>query len=63
MIPATKWLNATTDKIFLLDYDKFSLFRVVQRPGKSGDREFNIHQINSCPISLPTAKQDQAILR
>ena len=58
MIPAIKWLNSANNKLFVLESDNYTLYRVDSQ-NIDGYNISNIQQINSCPTTLPSAKQDQ----
>uniref|UniRef100_A0A1I8C3V9 Zinc_ribbon_16 domain-containing protein n=1 Tax=Meloidogyne hapla TaxID=6305 RepID=A0A1I8C3V9_MELHA len=64
MLPAVKWLNSNTNKLFVLDQDMFSLCRVVEDKNDfnslHGDtNRLNIKQLNTCAV----ARQEQDTLR
>lgn len=62
MIPAIKWLNsANNNKLFVLESDIYILYR-VDSTNTDGHNISNVHQINSCPTTLPSAKQEQVLV-
>ena len=61
MIPDIKWLNSTGNKLFVIDADAYTLYRVIEEKNDS-IKEFRAQQIVSCSPSLPIIKQEQVFL-
>ena len=57
MQSSVKWLNPPFDnKIAILEQDTFTLSEVTS---KDENGSYNVNQVNSCPTSVLTAKQEQ----
>jgi hypothetical protein len=61
MFPTLKWLNSTSNKLFTIDTDTYTLFRLVdkKKDKDDGQQQLIVNQVNSRPASLPIAKQEQ----
>ncbi|CAK5078047.1 unnamed protein product [Meloidogyne enterolobii] len=64
MLPAVKWLNSNSNKLFVIDQEMFSLCRVVEDKNEFNNGDINnklnpIRQLNTCAVT----KQEQDTLR
>jgi len=60
MLPAVKWLNSNSNKLFVIDQEMFSLCRVVEDKNEFNSGDINnklntIKQLNTCAVT----KQEQ----